>query len=155
VPDVFISYARADAKLAKFVYDQLRAEGLDVFLAHVSVEPGQRWSPGIITALKRSAWVIFLASNAACESHFVNHEFGVALGSRKPIVPVVWDQSPKRLPGWMAQFQALDLRHDFASRVGPELSAIAKRIRAKKSDGVLAVIAIVAGLLWASSGAKR
>jgi hypothetical protein len=149
VPDVFISYTKADAKYAELVRKQLAAEELSVFLAPAAIPPGARWSPHIRTALKESDWVILLVSKAACRSVFVNQEFGQALAMNKGIVPVVWDMDPAELPGWMAEHQALDLRGDILfKKLAVNISHIATSVRAKKTVGLLLGVALVGGLIY-------
>ena len=46
--DVFISYSVKDEELAQFVRSHLTAQGLTVFLASISLVPGERWTPKII-----------------------------------------------------------------------------------------------------------
>lgn len=65
MPDCFISYSSTDEGLARFVDANLRAQSLDVFLASVSLQPGERWSEVIWANLRASPWVVFLASQAA------------------------------------------------------------------------------------------
>ena len=77
--DVFISYASSDEKLAKFLYRHLSKEGLDVFMASVSVQLGEKWSLEILNNLRLSSWILFLASKDACSSPYVQQELGAAL----------------------------------------------------------------------------
>jgi hypothetical protein len=155
VPDVFISYSSADLELARFAHEHLKKQGLESFMAEISLQPGQRWSEAILSNLRASDWVILLASQKACASPYVQQEFGVALGSTigaiggasKTIVPVIWDMEPSKLPGWMSHFQALDLRKNLLTGIGPSLDEIARRIHAKKQQGALVVGALVAGLI--------
>jgi TIR domain len=155
MPDVFISYSSADVALARFAYDHLKKLEVETFMAEISLQPGQRWSEAILSNLRASDWVILLASEKACASPYVQQEFGVALGSTigaiggasKTIVPVVWDMDPSKLPGWMSSFQAIDLRKNLLTGIGPNLDAIAARIHAKKQQGALVVGALVAGLI--------
>jgi hypothetical protein len=152
MPDVFISYTGADVQLARYVHQHLQKHGLDVFMAEISLHPGQQWSEAIWSNLRASPWVLVLASAAACTSPYVQQEFGIAVGSAlaasgKTIIPVVWDIDPARLPGWMSRFQALDLRANLVNRLGPSLDRIAVRIHADKQQGALVVGAFVAALL--------
>ena len=41
--DVFISHAAADSHFAEFLHRHLTQEGLSVYLASVSMPPGERW----------------------------------------------------------------------------------------------------------------
>lgn len=158
VPDVFISFTTADRGLAEYVRNHLRAHGLNVFLAPVSIPPGFHGDQAIWTALKAAPWVLVLASSAACSSAYVLQEFGIAVGValsvKKAIIPVVWDIDPGKLPGWLNRFQAIDLREDTQRRLGPAIDQLANRVQAKKQQGIeekrqqgaLVVGAIVAGL---------
>ncbi len=152
VPDVFISYTGADAQLARHVHEYLKKLGLDVFMAEVSLQPGQQWSQVIWSSLRASDWVLVLASKRACASPYVQQEFGIAVGSGiggsgKTIVPVVWDMDPSNLPGWMSRFQAIDLRANLLGGISESLDRIAQRIHAKKQQSALVLAGLVAGLV--------
>src|SRR5258708_26993541 len=107
MPDVFISHSSVDGEFANFLHRHLTGEGLTVFLASVSLAPGQRWPQEILNALNASNWVLFLASRTACASPWVQQELGAALMSQKKLVPIVWDMPPSQLPGWVGHIQAL------------------------------------------------
>ncbi len=154
MPDCFISYSSVDEELARFVEAHLRAQGLDVFLASVSLQPGQRWSEVIWASLRTSKWVVFLASRAACQSAYAQQELGAALVSEKQIVPIVWDLAPSELPGWMKERQALDLRGGSWDDLAAAVYRIADIIKADKQRGALLAGAIVFGLLWLASRGK-
>ena len=145
--DVFISYTSVDAHLAGFMHRHLENEGLSVFLAPVSIQPAEQWSPAVLRALNESAWVLFLASRAACASPYVQQEIGAAVAGKKELIPVVWDMPASDLPGWAKQYQALDLAGRTRPGVQAEMSTIASRIKAKKTTGLLIAGLLVAGLL--------
>lgn len=152
MPDVFISYSTADAKLGRYARDHLKNQGLEVFMAEMSLLPGQQWAEAIWSNLRASDWVLMLASKKACASPYVQQEFGIALGSvvgggSKTIVPVVWDMDPAKLPGWMSRFQAIDLRANLVDGISKSLDEIAARIHARKQQGAIVVGVLVAGLL--------
>lgn len=143
--DVFISHAAADLPLAEFLHRHLTAEGISVFLATLAIKPGERWMPAIMNNLQSSQWVLCLASRAACTSPWVMQEMGAAIGTRKKLIPVVWDQSPSQLPAWMQQFQAVELGRDSQSAQAA-ISTIAETIRADKQRGLAIVGMLIAGL---------
>lgn len=89
--DVFISHAAEDLPLAEFLHRHLTQEGLSVYLASVSMPPGERWMPHIMDNLRSSTWVLCLASRAACASPWVMQEMGASMASNKKLVPVIWD----------------------------------------------------------------
>lgn len=56
MPDCFISYCSEDERLARFVEAQLRSQGVSVFMASVSLRPGQNWSQETWNNLRASSW---------------------------------------------------------------------------------------------------
>ena len=147
MPDAFISYSSQDEELAKFVSIHLKQEGLSVFMAGLSLRPGQAWSSEIIENLKNSGWVILLASEAACRSAYVQQELGVALAGDKNIVPIVWDKDVRKLPGWINQKQALDLKSLSAEQARDGITNIARDIKQDVIKGLLIAGLIIAGLV--------
>ena len=145
MPDIFISYSQQDASFAEFLHRHLANEDVNVFMASVSLKPGQKWSEEIIEQVKQSSLVLFLASKAACASAYVQQELGIALATNKEIVPVVWDIDPSKLPGWMSRLQALDIQGASPDQIREQMSAIANKIKSKKTSEWL----LVAGLLAA------
>lgn len=151
MPDCFISYASCDETQAFFARHALESQGLDVFLASQSIEPGADWEKSIREALRNTNWVILLASREACESRFVNQELGAAWFSEKTIIPVIWDISPEELPGWVDRRQALDLHGRSVWDLRQEMEAIAERIKADRNKGLLILGALVSAILFLAS----
>jgi len=145
--DVFISYSDHDEQLAKFMHKHLTDEGISVFLASISLAPGQRWSIDTINALSSSKWVLFLASRAACNSPYVQQEVGAAVASKKQLIPVVWDILPSALPGWASQYQALNLSGKTVAQVQTEIAAIASKVKEEKAVGLVVAGLLLAGLV--------
>lgn len=145
MPDIFISYSSKDLGFAADVEQHLKKEGLDVYLAAVSLIPGQRWTSEVLGKLKGSQWVLFLASREACASSYVQQELGAALISDKKIVPIIWDMPPSELPGWINQFQALNIAGATPESIRAEVTKIAEQIKADKRKGLL----VVGALIWA------
>lgn len=145
--DVFISHAQADQPLAEFLHRHLTQEGLSVYLASVSMPPGTRWMPAILDNLRSSTWVICLASRAACESHWVMQEMGVAIGANKKLVPIVWDLLPDELPGWMRQFQTVNLGGANQDDAKAAITRIAATIKSEKQKGLTILGLLIAGIV--------
>lgn len=146
MPDIFISHSTTDERIAQFMRQHLSDEGVQVFLASASLQPGQQWSPEIFNALRGSSWVLFLASRAACASPWVQQELGAALITQKKLVPIVWDLSPSDLPGWVKQYQALNLAGASMEQVKSQMTAIANGIKSDKTQGLVVVGLLVAAL---------
>jgi hypothetical protein len=151
MPDCFISYCSNDAEFATAVYQDLTAHGLDVFMAGISLQPGDRWSAEIHRALANSKWVIFLASKAACDSKYVEQEIGGALLTKKDLIPVVWDMNPAELPGWTNQIHALDVRRQSPEQIQMHIQALARRLKSSKDKGFLIGAGLVVGFFWLMS----
>jgi len=132
--DVFISHAHVDLPFAQYLHRHLSQEGLNVYLATVSMAPGEQWKQAILDRLRSSTWVICLASRAACESHWVMQEMGVAIGANKKLVPIIWDVLPQELPGWMREYQAVNLggANQEEARVAIERISETHQIREEK-----------------------
>lgn len=146
MPDCFISYSSHDEQLASFIYSELESHEIDVFMAAVSLSPGEDWSPKIRQNLALSSWVIFLASRAGSQSPFVQQELGMALGANKTLVPIVWDMPPEELPGWISEKHAIDLRGAALPDVKSRVAEIADSVKAEKRKGWLILGSVILGL---------
>ncbi|MEH6782982.1 MAG: toll/interleukin-1 receptor domain-containing protein [Alcanivorax jadensis] len=148
MPDVFISYSVKDEKLARFVREHLLQKELDVFLASISINQGEHWTPQIFEALKASDWVFLLASKSAMESPNVQQEMGAAISHGKKVVPIMWDMQPGDLPRWIADFQGLILSGATMDNINLQMSQLAERVKSNKVKGQLVAGAVFAGLLY-------
>lgn len=147
MPDVFISYSVKDEQLAQFVRSHLLKHELDVFLASVSLNAGEHWTPQIVYALRNSEWVFLLASKNALESPNVQQEVGGAVFGKKKLVPIMWDVEPKDLPRWIADYQGLILGGATMENINLQVSQLAAKVKANKVQGQLVAGAVFAGLL--------
>ncbi len=142
--DIFISYAREDAKIAQGFHTHLTAAGLSVFLDTVSLTPGAQWSQQIRQELKTVHTVLVLASQKAVQSVMVNQESGAAALNGKKIIPVVWDMNPSQLPGWLRECQALDLRGNDAQLIRARVESLVQQLAHEKQQRqVIAAVALV------------
>jgi hypothetical protein len=150
MPDVFISYSTKDEELAQFVRNHLESGGLSVFLASISLNPGERWTPKIVEQLRGSEWVCLLASKDALASANVQMEAGAAIFGNKKLVPIMWNVSPDDLPHWISDYQGIIVNGATMENLGLQVAQLASRIKADKTKGLLVLGAVVAGL-WAMS----
>lgn len=146
--DVFISYSAKDEELAQFVRTHLVAQGLSVFLASISLVPGERWTPKIIEELRNSEWVCLLASKNALASSSVQLEIGGAIFGKKKLIPIIWDIQPSELPRWVSDFQGLILTGTTLENINLQVAKLAATIKESKVKGQLIAGAVFAGLLW-------
>lgn len=149
MPACFISYASCDQKLANYIHHQLGLQGINVFMASISLQPGDHWSASIRKNLAASKWVIFLASRQACASPWVQQEIGMAVGGAKRLISIVWEFPPNELPGWAAESQAIDLRGKTVAELHDRIGAIAASIKQSQQEGLVILGAVLLGL-WAA-----
>jgi len=77
---IFLSYAHADIKPVRKLYNDLIRQGYDVWFDEESLIPGQNWQSAIEKALYSSDLVIVCLSNTAVSKEgFVQREFKFAL----------------------------------------------------------------------------
>lgn len=148
--DIFISYSTKDEELAQFVRKHLESGGLSVFLASISLNPGERWTPKIFEELRGSEWVCLLASKDALASANVQMEAGAAIFGNKKLVPIMWNVTPSDLPRWISDYQGIVLNGATMENLGLQVAQLAGRIKADKTKGLLVLGAVAAGL-WAMS----
>ena len=116
-------------------------------MAPASIKPGEKWNEEIRNNLKESRLVLFLASRAACASHYVNQELGGQWLAGKKIIPIIWDISPEELPGWMKDYQVIDLRKGLEA-LRPALNSIVIDLKSEKNREGLFLVAVIGFLIW-------
>lgn len=145
--DCFIIYCPEDQKLAQWVHGELLMQGLSAFLAPVSADPDVDWSETVGRYLRDAAWVIVLASRAACASALAGATIGGAPIASDRILPVVWDMAPAELPPWLHGFPVIGLRADPLPQLHKTIERAAARATQDRSAAIAAVRAVGAGLL--------
>src|SRR6266545_3617516 len=88
MPDVFISYAHADAPAAERISEALKAQGLTVF-SDRTIVAGDEFSHEIEKALSDSTAVVVLLSKHSSRRRWVEAEMRAALESRRAVIPVL------------------------------------------------------------------
>jgi len=74
-------------------------------------------------------------------------EMGVAIGANKKLVPIVWDVLPEELPGWMKEYQAVNLGGANQEEALAAIERISEAIKSEKKNGVIILGLLVAGLM--------
>jgi len=113
----FISYARADYRLAQFFADLLKATGHRVWLDTADLRAGDSWPDKIREAIQDSDVVLGIISERSNSSQWVAEELELALrlgrsssahGETKPrVVPIVMKGT--HLPAFLRHIHALEL----------------------------------------------
>ena len=104
--DIFICYSSSDREIANFVYERLRTEGWDVWMADPNTLAGVKWRKEVKVQLAAARCVVALWSPTAEESDFVMDEAEDAL-KRGILVPARIESM--ELPYGFRQVQTADL----------------------------------------------
>jgi hypothetical protein len=100
---VFISHAGTDNKDREWVsrlVDALLEEGLDVWYDEREIHPGDSWLDQMEAGLRESAYVVSIITPESARSNWAAAELGAALALRKPVIPIVADDTPpEAIPG--------------------------------------------------------
>lgn len=89
-PKVFISYSQDDAAWVQPFAEALRRQGVDVWFDTSQVKIGESVRDAIEEGLRRSDAIVTVLSRANVpQPNNVLFEFGVALGAKKRLIPIV------------------------------------------------------------------
>ena len=150
--DVFISFSSKEYEFADNIRNYLSQSDISVFLAPVSISAGSKWNDEIKRNLKVAKWVIFLASKNACNSPYVQQELGGAIfSSEKKLIPIVWEFEPENLPGWVKEYQAIDIRNASKDFLARQLDRLVHDIKDHKAlvTGTFVCAAILIAAIYA------
>jgi hypothetical protein len=89
MPNVFISYARADRQNVEQLVRSLRAADINGWLDATDIAAGASVSSEVREALRRSSAVIVFLSHSALHNQWVQFEIGAAESLGKVIIPVI------------------------------------------------------------------
>jgi hypothetical protein len=132
--------------MAKYLHSQIQGFGVDVFMASVSLKAGQRWSDETWQNLRKSESVFFLATQAACNSAYVQQELGAALMAEKNIIPLIWGIKPEDLPGWIKQIQGINITGLSMESICEKLETLMVNIKQGEIPWKL-IIAVIIGAI--------
>ena len=77
---IFISYAREDYGIAKKLYDDLKAGGVDPWMDKFDLLPGQKWKSAVSSAIKSCQYfLLLLSSTSVSKQGFVHKEMRLAV----------------------------------------------------------------------------
>jgi hypothetical protein len=96
--NVFISHSHRDHEIVERIAAGLRQRGVDVWLDHDFVAPGEQWADKINEACEKSDAVLVILSGNTPDSRFQNSEIAFAIASqrhepKKQVIPVLVDPS--------------------------------------------------------------
>jgi hypothetical protein len=85
---VFISYSSPDQIKAEQICAALEKAGQPCWIAPRDLSAGTQWGAGIVAAIKECDAVVVVFSAAANSSPQVSREMEVAVGNRRPLIPI-------------------------------------------------------------------
>lgn len=125
---IFISYARADERIARQLFDRLAAAGLQPWLDLREMALGDSIAGGIGAALSEASYLLLLVSHAAMESRWVDIEWKAALASPGTvIIPILVDDT--EAPILLRDRIHADLRQDVAAGIEQVVMFFARETR--------------------------
>ncbi len=106
VLNVFISYSSSNKELAGELKRFLNKYGLNVFLAHETINPTEEWQNKILEYLEKMDVFILLLTKKYQGSKWTDQESGYAISRRILIIPIKVDINPY---GFLSKIQAIVL----------------------------------------------
>ena len=98
--DAFISSSSQDRAWVRDLANALKAQGITVWYDETQIKPGEMVLERLREGLDESRNLIFVLNKDAAKSNWVAFELGAALGTRKPVIPIVPEGlRPGELPG--------------------------------------------------------
>jgi TIR domain len=86
----FFSYARADSEFVLTLADDLRSNGVNIWLDQLDIPGGVRWDAAVEEALHASPCLLVVLSSASVASNNVMDEVSFGLETDKRIVPILF-----------------------------------------------------------------
>lgn len=87
--NIFLSYARENSDFVLTLANNLRAEGVNLWLDQLDLVPGERWDQSIQEALTNCKTLLFILSPESVSSQNVMDEVSFALEEGKQVIPVL------------------------------------------------------------------
>lgn len=86
-PYVFISYSTADQAVADKVYNSLKSENINAWIATKDIHGGESFAEEITNAINECSVFIFILSKSSDDSPHCGNELSMAFSKRKKIIP--------------------------------------------------------------------
>lgn len=112
---VFASHLSSQGRLVGAVEASLALLGVQLFVAHISIEPDKEWRDEILKTLDTCHAAIMFVHRGFKDSQWCPQEAGWLLGRRIPVFSLKFDETPT---GPLGERQAID-----ASKMSPEAMA--------------------------------
>ena len=137
MPNVFLSYSRADAKMVDRIAEDLTRNGVDLWMDRLNLVAGQEWLPQIHRAISIADFMVVFLSESGLRSEAVVYEYekaferqGKAGGTR--LIPVLLEKI--ELPDRLSRIQYIDFTGSYFQGFQQLLRALEVPIGPKPSD---------------------
>lgn len=144
--NVFVSYSTKDLPLVARVQRVLADASIQVFIAEHTVHPGDSLAAKITTAIESCDLFILLWSRGSKESAWVEQEVGMALGRKKPVLPILLTHGLE-LPGFLMGIKYLRAHQDVEKALAWLKQNVYERAQAKQGSEGLAWLGVGAAVL--------
>jgi serine/threonine-protein kinase len=92
--DLFLSHSSGDAEVARELRSELEAAGYSCWMAPDDVDGTDPWAEQILAAIEACSAMLVLISGNANRSPHVSREVNLALGRRRPVLPIRIEDVP-------------------------------------------------------------
>ncbi|MBI5948571.1 MAG: toll/interleukin-1 receptor domain-containing protein [Chloroflexi bacterium] len=122
---VFISYSREDRPFVDRLSQDLRSGGVATWQDTKEIAAGENWRLAIEESLQSASAMLYVASSASPNSHWMAKEVQAVLGSEKLIIPLIRDdQGELGLPSFLREYQWVDFRPGYERGLAQLLAAL-------------------------------
>jgi hypothetical protein len=121
---VFVCYSRKDEDFVVKLAENLKDQGVPIWLDQWDIPSGVNWPRAIDKALSDCARLLVVLSPSSVESDEVQSEWYAALDEKKVVVPILY--RPCRIPFRLKPIQYID----FTSRIPDDKEAIGQILNA-------------------------
>jgi hypothetical protein len=118
----FLSYSRADERVALRFATDLRANGVALWVDQFDIRPSEHWDRAIEHAVRDCCGLIVILSPRSVTSDNVADEISYAIDSGKPVLPVMIERctAPLRI----TRMQMIDATRDYDKALQQCLAAV-------------------------------
>jgi hypothetical protein len=102
----FLSYSRSDETFALRLANDIRAEGVNIWVDQLDIRPSEHWDRAIERAVRDCRGILVIISPRSIASDNVADEISFAIDNGKRVFPVMIE--PCRLPLRMTRMQVID-----------------------------------------------
>jgi hypothetical protein len=129
MPEIFLSYVRGDASIARLIRNELEKVGIKTW-SDENIKSGHDWEKEIRESLKRASMGIVLLSPSSLNSAHVAQEYQSILAQNKPLyVATIGNIEPQDIPYHLQLLELIDLSRDLDAGLAALKTAVQKGIQ--------------------------